>query len=111
MKSTICALFLALPTAAVAEPLVFDCGTPDPASPELGAQLIKFDNEDKGKIIIGDGEFDAMVLPGLGTLTFLHIGDGFTMQYAVHAEAGFYDYSASGSKRGEKRGECMEQTG
>jgi hypothetical protein len=33
---------------------------------------------------------EAMVLRGLDTLTFLHIGDGFTLQYAVHTEAGFF---------------------
>ena len=78
--------------------LAFDCGTPDPAHPELGAHLVKFDGEDKGKIIIGEAEMEAMVLRGLDTLTFLHIGDGFTLQYAVHTEAGFYDYSACGQQ-------------
>ncbi|MGB3314588.1 MAG: hypothetical protein WBB85_09255, partial [Albidovulum sp.] len=93
---------------AFAQEMVFDCGTPDAAQPELGAQLVKFDGEAKGKIVIGDTELDAMVLPGLGTFTFLHIGDGFTIQYAVDPEQGFYDYSASGSKTGHKRGECSK---
>ena len=111
MRNWIIVLALALPSVASAQDLAFDCGTPDPAQPELGAHLVKFSDESKGRISIGETQLDAMVLNGLGTLTFLHIGDGFTMQYAVHVEEGFYDYAASGSKMGNKRGPCRKADG
>ncbi|MDI3337275.1 hypothetical protein QKW60_12725 [Defluviimonas aestuarii] len=103
--------FLMLPSIGFAADLVFDCGTPDEAAPEMGAQLIQFDGQDKGTIRIGGSEKEAMVLRGLDTLTFLHVGKGFTMQYAVHTEEGFYDYSASGTMRGDKRGDCVKTAG
>ncbi len=102
---------LLLPSTGFAADLVFDCGTPDEAAPEMGAQLIKFDGQDRGTIRIGGSDKEAMVLRGLGTLTFLHVGDGFTMQYAVHTEEGFYDYSASGSMLGDRRGDCAKSEG
>jgi hypothetical protein len=100
-----------LPSTGFAADLVFDCGIPNEAAPELGAQLVKFDGQDKGTIRIGTAEKEAIVLNGLNTLTFLHIGDGFTMQYAVHTDEGFYDYSASGSMRGDQRGDCVQVAG
>lgn len=105
------ALALVLPMAAQAGNTAFECGTPDPAKPEMGAKLVRFDGQDKGTITIGDQEMEAMVLTGLDSLSFLHIGDGFTIQYAVNTKEGFYDYSASGSKMGHLRGECREISG
>ncbi|MGB3146981.1 MAG: hypothetical protein WBA91_04400 [Paracoccaceae bacterium] len=111
MKFLISAAAFILPSTGFAADLVFDCGTPDAAAPELGAQLVKFDGQDKGLIRIGAREEEAMVLNGLGTLTFLHIGDGFTLQYVVNPEEGIYDYSTSGSMTGNKRGDCAKAAG
>lgn len=110
MQRTLIALALALPASAFGGEVAFDCGTPDPARPELGAKLVKL-GEDKGSITIGSDRFDAMVLAGLGTITFLHLGDGYTMQYSVDPEAGIYDYSASGSRQGYRRGACVAAAG
>lgn len=111
MQRAIAALALALPATAFGGEVAFDCGTPDSARPELGAHLLKLDGADKGSITIGDERYEAMVLGGLGTITFLHLGDGYTMQYAVNPEAGIYDYSASGSRQGYRRGKCVRAAG
>lgn len=107
MKHLATLALLLCPALAQAGDLAIECGTPDPERPEMGAHLVRFEGENKGRIVLGDQEFDAMVLPGLeGAVTFLHIGDGYTFQYAVNVKEGRYDYSASGSRQGHQRGEC-----
>ncbi len=106
------ALLLAfLPAAAFAEERVFECDAPDAEHPEMAAKLVKYDGQQKGHITIGDIDKDVDVFPGLDTLTYLYIGDGYTLHYNVHPEKGTFDYSASGSKSGWGKGACREITG
>ncbi|SDX09876.1 hypothetical protein SAMN05444358_10318 [Ruegeria halocynthiae] len=106
------ALLLALlPTVAFAEERVFECDAPDAEHPEMAARLVKYDGQQKGHITIGEINKDVDVYPGLDTLTYLYIGDDYTLHYNVHPEKGTYDYSASGSKSGWGKGTCIETTG
>lgn len=101
-------VFALLPTASLAEERIFNCGAPDAAHPEMAATLVKYEGQDKGHITIDDVDIDVAVYPGLDTLTFLYIGDGYTLNYNVHPEKGTFDYVASGSKAGWGRGACAE---
>ncbi len=105
----LCAAFFA-PTTVFAEARVFDCEAPDAQHPEMTAHLVKYEGQPRGHITIADIDRDVDVFPGLDTLTFLYIGDGYTLNYNVHPEAGTYDYSASGSKSGFGKGHCTEVT-
>ncbi|UAB89383.1 hypothetical protein I5192_01475 [Ruegeria sp. SCSIO 43209] len=106
------ALLLALlPAAAVAEERVFECEAPDAEHPEMAARLVKYDGQQKGHITIGDIDKDVDVFPGLDTLTYLYVGEDYTLNYNVHPEKGTFDYSASGSKSGWGKGTCVETTG
>ena len=111
MKHVIlCAAFFA-PTMVFAEARVFDCDAPDAQHPEMKAHLVKYEDVPKGHITIADINRNVDVFPGLDTLTFLYIGDDYTLNYNVHPGKGTYDYSASGSKSGFGRGKCTEVTG
>ncbi len=110
MKYVLLCMALAAPSSVIAEARSFDCTAPNDQHPEMQAHLIKYDGEDKGHITIADIDKDVAVYPGLDTLTFLYIGDGYTLNYNVHPEAGTYDYSASGSKSGFGSGTCTETT-
>ena len=111
MKYVLLCAALAAPSSVFAEARSFDCEAPDAQHPEMEAHLVKYDGVDKGHITIGDIDKDVDVYPGLDTLTFLYIGDGYTLNYNIHPEAGTYDYSASGSKSGFGKGKCVETTG
>ena len=111
MRVTVVTIALFLPTAAVAGDLVFDCGAPDATHPEMVAHLTKYYGEKKGRITIGDVDRVAEVYSGLGTLTFLHIGEDYALFYAVDPDTGTYDYSASGSMSGHGRGTCTQIDG
>ena len=108
MRVLVTTIALLLPTAASAGDLVFDCGAPDVAHPEMVAHLTKYYGQKKGHITIGDVDKAADVYSGLGTLTFLHIGEDYTLHYAVDPDTGIYDYSASGSMSGHGRGICTQ---
>jgi hypothetical protein len=99
---------LLLPTTALSGDLVFDCGAPDAAHPEMVAHLTKFYGQKKGHITIGDIERVVDVYPGLDTLTFLYIGEGYALHYNVNPAKGTFDYSASGSMSGHGRGTCEQ---
>lgn len=101
-------VFALLPTVCFAEERIFECEAPDAEHPEMAARLVKYEGEDKGHITIGDIDKDVAVYPGLDTLTYLYIGDGYTLNYNVHPEKGTFDYTASGSKSGWGRGACVE---
>ncbi|WP_171231048.1 hypothetical protein [Ruegeria sp. HKCCA6707] len=77
----------------------------------MAARLVKYEGEDKGHITIGDIDKVVAVYPGLDTLTYLYIGEDYTLSYNVHPEKGTFDYSASGSKSGWGRGNCTEVSG
>jgi len=100
-----------LPFAAFAEERVFECEAPDAEHPEMAAKLTKYEDQDKGHITIGDIDKDVDVYPGLDTLTYLYIGEDYTLHYNVHPEKGTFDYSVSGSKSGWGKGNCKEVTG
>nr|WP_170808272.1 hypothetical protein [uncultured Ruegeria sp.] len=102
------AFLVFLPVAAVAEDRVFECEAPDAKYPEMAATLVKYEGQNKGHITIGDIDNKAEVYPGLDTLTYLYIGDGFTLNYNVNLKTGTFDYSASGSKSGWGKGSCKE---
>lgn len=110
MKKALLLLTLT-PTLAFAEERIFECEAPDAEHPEMAARLVKYEGEDKGHITIADIDKDVAVYPGLDTLTYLYIGDGYTLNYNVHPEKGTFDYSASGSKSGWGRGSCTEVSG
>ncbi len=92
MKYVLLCMALAAPSSVIAEARSFDCTAPDDPHPATQAHLPKYAGEDKGHITIADIDKDVAVYPGLDTLTFLYIGDGYTLNYNVHPEAGTYDY-------------------
>lgn len=111
MRVLVSTIALLLPTTALAGDLVFNCGAPDAAHPEMVAQLTKYYGEKRGHIIVGDDVVPAEVYSGLGTLTFLYIGEGYALHYSVHPQKGTYDYSLSGSMSGFGRGTCEQISG
>lgn len=108
MRVTVLTVALLLPTAALAGDLVFDCGAPDATHPEMIVHLTKYYGQKKGRITVDGVGRDADVYSGLGTLTFLHIGEGYTLHYSVDPGKGTFDYSASGSMSGHGHGTCEE---
>jgi len=102
------ALVLALPTVAQAGDMVFSCAGRENGPAEANAELVKLDGQDKGLIRMDGAEIEAAVYHGLGSLVFIVIGDGFTMNYSVGIEDGKMDYSGTGSKTGFSKGTCSQ---
>ncbi|SMO58088.1 hypothetical protein [Ruegeria faecimaris] len=104
-------LLIFMPFTALAEERVFECQSPDEQHPEMAAKLIKYEDQNKGRIKIGDIDKEVDVFPGLDTLTYLYIGEDHTLSYNVHPQKGTFDFSASGSRTGWGKGTCTEITG
>jgi hypothetical protein len=102
---------LVLPAAAMAGDLVFDCGAPDAAYPEMVVHLTKYYGQKRGHITIGDVTREVDVFSGLGTLTFLYIDEGYALHYSVDPGKGTYTYSVAGKVSGEGRGTCTQLDG
>lgn len=108
MRVMVMAMVMALPSAVLAGDMVFDCVAPGAAYPEMTAHLTKYYLENRGRIAFDGVELEVDVLSGLGTLTFLYLGDDFSMSYNVHPRTGRYNYSASGTKSGYGQGVCTQ---
>lgn len=104
MRIAAVAFTLFFPAAAQAADLVYTCTGTGPA--EANAVLRKLDGQDKGSITVDGTETAAEVYPGLGSVFFLVVGDGFTLTYTVATDDGEMHYSGTGSRKGFAKGSC-----
>ena len=111
MKNLLLSLLAFLPSALFAQELVFECGGPESKRPELRVVLTKSAGGFGGNANVDGTDIDVMVYPGVKSLTFLHIGSGYTMNYNVSLEDHSVSYTGSGSKMGFGRDTCVKTVG
>ncbi len=106
MKKWMCVAVATLcASAAVAEERHFVCIS------DLDGSEVRLNSApvgDTGSIETKDVSGDAIVLNGLGNMTFVHIEDQDVMTFVVHIEDMTYNLSIKGPHAGTDRGKCTE---
>ncbi|MCV2870043.1 hypothetical protein OEW28_15535 [Defluviimonas sp. WL0002] len=108
MKHALVVIASLLPISAEAGNRVFDCSG---AVAQATAQLVQYEGEDKGHVLIEGAEIPSSVYPGANSLFFVVIGEGFTQNFTVQTDTGELNYTGTGSKSGFAKGTCAEAQG
>lgn len=110
MKYLLALTAICLSTAAYSSPLTGDDFHITCVSDRDGSEvtLTRAGGADQGYIHTDKIDGEAMIFPGVNSLTFMHIEDQDVMTFVVHFDTHDYDLAVQGPHAGNDHGVCGE---